>query len=223
MAGASFLSFGLGFVLSIRFKTLSPFSLLVFNMNNDLNSENGIYYEYARVLASLGSAIVNWQDLEEELGRIAGYSLEVKNINGFGDVFYSIVNFRDKLNFVDASVNNAEFADHETLKKWSSLKHKVSKSSRKRNFLAHSHLMRHHKVRSGGKFVTAKPGERYRLGPSLMHNKKIAEAFNAPEKYTKTLKQIEEIDESFKKLTKQLRSFYEKMKQLREQHGLNPQ
>lgn len=192
-------------------------------MDYDLSSEDGIYYEYARVLAAIGSAIVNWQNLEDELGRISRLSLDVKNGLGFGDAFYSIINFRDKLNFVDASVNRAVFADDEHLKKWAKIKHKISKASRKRNFLAHSHLMRHHKVKEGDKFVDAKPGERYKLGPSFMQSKRIEEAFNSPKKSWKTLRQIEDIDNSFKKLLVDLTAFHQRLQELKERHEASPQ
>ena len=104
----------------------------------DINKE----YEKERMkfYSALGEAIAEWSMVEYSLFDLYVLSLSVKieskNFFPISASYHSISGFRARLNMVDNAIISVD-RDEKLLKKWTTLKSRISKKATRRNHLAH--------------------------------------------------------------------------------------
>lgn len=113
--------------------------------------ENIFYIELAR-------AIVEWANVEHCLSLLVHICVENNERETLDNGFYSIENFRSKLQFVSTLIKT-KFKEHECLENWKNIEERVITLSAKRNKLVHFRFT---------VFQQNKEGKRYALIPFLM-------------------------------------------------------
>jgi hypothetical protein len=100
----------------------------------------------------LGLCITNWAHVEERLRKIVLASLVIDDHNVISVGFFSIENFRSKLEFVDKVVER-RFAGQTVLHDWPKLVDRARRASFLRNKLAHRRVRRIEKSKAGRRYA----------------------------------------------------------------------
>lgn len=92
---------------------------------------------YVQFYTAYGECFSAWSSVEVNLFAVFMFLVQSPHYQVASSAFYSTAGFRAKLDMVDASVRNSPLVDPSAREKWSALKEKLTKSSRRRNQLAH--------------------------------------------------------------------------------------
>lgn len=121
----------------------------------------------------LGHGITQWAHVESALGVIAAHRFSKPNYNLALTGFLSIENFRSKLQYVDAIVQQHGLPDDEK-KNWATLKDRCLRVSKKRNNLAHKWVIENASGKSGRRLLLV--GSLSALNPPKSRKKRYAGA-----------------------------------------------
>ncbi|MGI0015572.1 MAG: hypothetical protein ACREBU_19320 [Nitrososphaera sp.] len=94
--------------------------------------------EYERFYTAYGECFSAWSGVELNLLAIFVFLLNSPDYEAASSAFYSTTGFRAKLEMVNATVNNSKRVAEEDLKAWRNIYETTSKSSQRRNQLAHN-------------------------------------------------------------------------------------
>lgn len=108
--------------------------------------------------SDLGKALDEWARVESHLCSVFMVCLRAPHQRAAA-AFYAVVNFRSKLEMVDA-VAKLAVSDSATIAEWKDLYTKIGKKSQSRNQLVH------HEVLEDG---NANPGRRFTLRPAILN------------------------------------------------------
>ena len=95
-------------------------------------------------LAALGSVLHEWQLVECELCRLFSTVMRAPDHRLTEEVFYSVQNFRDKLNMVDAALQFALWRRQALQDTWVKLNKAIGKRSSRRNKIVHGQTWSDH-------------------------------------------------------------------------------
>lgn len=93
--------------------------------------------EYEEFYVAYGECFSTWSDVELSLFSIFAYLIGSPDYDAVASTFFSTTGFRAKLDIVDAVVSSSGRVPDEQKKVWAALRASASKSSRRRNQLAH--------------------------------------------------------------------------------------
>lgn len=171
------------------------------------------------MFATVGRAITQWSFVEKELSELLGVCLGGATINkeyGYVHVprvwtgmwlFYSVENWRAKLQLVDAAVEAHLLqtpTEQELKAAWVKLSDKVNDLARKRNKLAHWFVLPAQRTGTGAETEPIAPA---RLCPPYGSPKYYRETGLNPRGVTLTEKQVRKLDAAFYELADKLRAF----------------
>lgn len=149
--------------------------------------------EYQAFYTAYGECFSTWSEVETSLLAIFLTVLKSPDYPALSSAFYSATGFRAKLDLVDAVVTNAESIGDDERNLWASLRQTASKSSLRRNQLAHDTVFY-------GR-LSEKEGRKLFIGyPRLPHAKARL--------HTHDLKQI---SVSFHSLSSELFAFWQRL------------
>lgn len=113
----------------------------------------------SRFLATLGYAITQWANVEDALFKVFAKALCAKDEDLAAAAYYSQINFRSKLDMVDAVIHVKTQGPR--LDEWNSLFRRLKKRAAERNILAHNALVH---------VAEGRPGDVLHLVPKLKPN-----------------------------------------------------
>lgn len=92
---------------------------------------------YEKFYTAYGECFSAWSSVEVNLFAVFMFLVQSPHYHVASSAFYSTAGFRAKLDMVDATVKNSPLVNPSAREEWSALKEKLTKSSRRRNQLAH--------------------------------------------------------------------------------------
>lgn len=152
--------------------------------------------EHLAFFSEIGSTVTQWAMVERALFEVAGYCVGKRHFNIIGHGFFSIENFRSKLQFVDSLVQIKAAKKPRLLAQWKTIHDSARSVSTRRNKLAHDRVM---------VYPSEAEGRRYALIPWL--DKKNTGPANKPPSHALCVKDIVMIRFAMTHLTLSLDGF----------------
>lgn len=182
---------GFGFILR-RFRTVSS------NDDNSLSLDD----EHTRLAAAIGHALAQWAGIEYRLCLIFCRALASHSLTCSSAAFYSVVNFRTKLEMTSAAVHARHEAKH-ILPDWKSLFSKLSTANQQRVPLAHPTIMQ---------YPQARPGDRCFVESAIMDSRTWPETDGKP--FRLSVANVKDREQSFHALMLECEGFSQKIQQI---------
>ncbi|WPG35169.1 hypothetical protein [Variovorax sp. EBFNA2] len=136
--------------------------------------------EYEEFYVAYGECFSIWSEVELRLFAIFACLIRSPDYEAMSSSFYSTTGFRSKLDMVDAVVTNSKRVGEEEKKTWATLRQSATRSSKRRNHLAHGTVYFGREASERRKIFVGDPRQPYKRTRLHTHDlRELQESFSA--------------------------------------------